>query len=237
MTTFNDRREWNYGLADYDRTHIFAANYLWDLPGDKLDNGFLRAVLGGWQVSGITRFQSGAPLSLVTRNALRTGCSLPSAPCAATTANNFGTDITGGGDGWRAVLIGNPKLPRKRAHRRPVVRHRRSSRRPRSRSRSPTWRECSAVLAARKRRTSTFARGPGMNNTDLALFKNIKLTGTVKAQLRIEAYNVFNHTQFDCDVNTNAAVGSVGSADEPGLRQGHEHTRSAHRAARVRLKF
>ncbi|HEX9547086.1 MAG TPA: TonB-dependent receptor, partial [Acidimicrobiales bacterium] len=33
VTTANDRRLWNYGLAAYDRTHIFAANYLWDLPG------------------------------------------------------------------------------------------------------------------------------------------------------------------------------------------------------------
>ena len=35
-----------------------------------------------------------------------------------------------------------------------------------------------------------------------ALFKNFKVAGAVKAQLRIEAYNVFNHTQLN-EVNTN----------------------------------
>jgi hypothetical protein len=42
-----------------------------------------------------------------------------------------------------------------------------------------------------------FGRGPGIDNTDLALFKNFSLTGSLKAQFRAEAYNVFNHTQFD----------------------------------------
>src|SRR5262249_50851058 len=59
VVTFNDRRVWNYGLAAYDRTHIFATNYLFDLPGEHLGNGALRGVLGGWQISGLTRFQSG----------------------------------------------------------------------------------------------------------------------------------------------------------------------------------
>jgi hypothetical protein len=38
--------------------------------------------------------------------------------------------------------------------------------------------------------------GPGINNTDLTLFKNIKFTETRFLQLRLEAFNVFNHTQF-----------------------------------------
>jgi len=88
---------------------VFAANYLWSLPGDKADNRFVKAVAGGWQISGITRFQSGAPLSLST--SLKTGCSITSAPCAATTSNNLGTDITGGGDAWRAVMSASPVLP------------------------------------------------------------------------------------------------------------------------------
>lgn len=41
------------------------------------------------------------------------------------------------------------------------------------------------------------ARGPGINNWDLSLFKNIKFTERLSLQFRAEAYNAFNHTQFD----------------------------------------
>ena len=33
VVTFVSRREFNYGEATYDRTHVFALNYLWDVPG------------------------------------------------------------------------------------------------------------------------------------------------------------------------------------------------------------
>lgn len=232
VVTFLDRKEWNYGLADYDRTHIFAANYLWNLPGNKLDNGFLRAVLGGWQVSGLTRFQSGAPLSL-TDAALRTGCSIPNAPCAATTANNFGTDITGGGDGWRAVLSGPPTLP---SDQRRVDRWFDTSVfSPPALAQQVTDMAGVERVLARGNTGRTFARGPGMNNTDLALFKNIGI-GKATAQLRIEAYNVFNHTQFNAvDVTpqwdqsgaqVNPAFGRVTSTRDPRIVQ-----------LAVRLKF
>jgi hypothetical protein len=42
----------------------------------------------------------------------------------------------------------------------------------------------------------TFARGPGIANTDLAVFKNFTIFERLRAQFRAEAYNVFNHTQF-----------------------------------------
>jgi hypothetical protein len=54
-------RVWNYGLADFDRTHVFKVNYLWDLPSPAWNNLPAKLVLRGWQVSGITSFVSGAP--------------------------------------------------------------------------------------------------------------------------------------------------------------------------------
>jgi hypothetical protein len=48
-------------------------------------------------------------------------------------------------------------------------------------------------------------RGPGVENTNLTLFKNIPWGEGAKAmQFRFEAYNAFNHTQFNSvDTNTN----------------------------------
>ncbi len=62
INTVAPLRDWNYGLAGFDRTHIVKVNWLWDLP--KHHWGFVpaRAVLNGWQVSGIATFQSGAPV-------------------------------------------------------------------------------------------------------------------------------------------------------------------------------
>jgi hypothetical protein len=39
--------------------------------------------------------------------------------------------------------------------------------------------------------------GPGINETDLSLFKNIVITESLRVQLRLEAFNVFNHTNFE----------------------------------------
>ena len=62
---FNDNpedafnRDYNYGPASFDRRHIFAATYTYTLPTLRNSNGFLRAVFGGYELSGITRLQSG----------------------------------------------------------------------------------------------------------------------------------------------------------------------------------
>ena len=57
----------------------------------------------------------------------------------------------------------------------------------------------------------TFARGPGLNNTDLTLFKNFKFQEKVNLRFQIEAYNVFNHTQF-------SGVGTSAQWDQSGAQ-------------------
>jgi hypothetical protein len=42
-----------------------------------------------------------------------------------------------------------------------------------------------------------FFSGPGLNNTNLALLKNTKITESKEVQFRAEAFNVFNHAQFN----------------------------------------
>jgi hypothetical protein len=54
-----------YGPADFDLTHILTFNYSWDLPFFKSTHGVAKAVLDGWQISGITSFQSGQPLTVI----------------------------------------------------------------------------------------------------------------------------------------------------------------------------
>lgn len=52
-----------YALARTDRTHVFSASYVYELPFfRKSSNALTRLLLGGYQVSGITQIESGAPV-------------------------------------------------------------------------------------------------------------------------------------------------------------------------------
>lgn len=44
-------------------------------------------------------------------------------------------------------------------------------------------------------------RGPGINNWDISLFKNLNFTERIRIQLRLETFNTFNHTQYS-GINT-----------------------------------
>jgi Carboxypeptidase regulatory-like domain len=52
-------------------------------------------------------------------------------------------------------------------------------------------------------------RGPGINNLDLALFKNFELPKGARMQFRFESFNAFNHPQFNA-VSTNMTSPTYG---------------------------
>jgi len=51
--------------------------------------------------------------------------------------------------------------------------------------------------------------GPGMQNFDMALLKNVRLTELKSLQFRLESFNVFNHAQF---FGPQAVDGNIDSA-------------------------
>ncbi|HLL14635.1 MAG TPA: TonB-dependent receptor [Pyrinomonadaceae bacterium] len=62
------RQRDNYSVSDFDVRHIINANAVWQLPVGRgrwlnIENKFVNAVVGGWQMSGIYRWNSGLPLS------------------------------------------------------------------------------------------------------------------------------------------------------------------------------
>ncbi len=66
--------------------------------------------------------------------------------------------------------------------------------------------------------------GPGIENFDIALSKDIRLRESISLQIRLETFNTFNHAQFfgPASVNgeiTSSAFGQVVSADAPRLVQ------------------
>jgi hypothetical protein len=53
---------YNKGSGSLDRRHIFNASYVYALPFARhSSNAFVRTVIGGWGISGITVFQTGTP--------------------------------------------------------------------------------------------------------------------------------------------------------------------------------
>jgi hypothetical protein len=86
-------RQWTYGPLPQDRTHVFAANFTYQLPRLSAVTGFRPAawILDNWQLSGLTSFVSGAPFT----------------PSFNTTD---GQDITGSAEGPRITIVGNPNL-------------------------------------------------------------------------------------------------------------------------------
>ena len=65
VNPFTQPRHFDYGPLSFDRTHNAAIMYTWTLPrpGARLTWRPARAALEGWQISGITRFMSGAPFT------------------------------------------------------------------------------------------------------------------------------------------------------------------------------
>jgi hypothetical protein len=57
-------RHFNYGPSSFDRRHAFFGTFVWQMPMLQNQNGFVRSTVGGWQVSGIIRLQTGPYFSV-----------------------------------------------------------------------------------------------------------------------------------------------------------------------------
>ena len=66
-----------------------------------------------------------------------------------------------------------------------------------------------------------FFHGPGFNNTDFGLLKHTVIKESLAFDVRMEFFNIFNHTQFmnpQGDI-TNAAFGLVSKTQPPRIGQ------------------
>jgi hypothetical protein len=156
-----------YGLSPTDRTHNLKGSFVWTLP------------------NGSRRLGDHRPVKWVTDGWQVSGIAtmISGAPTSVGWSSVVSQDITGSPSaGARVVLLGNPVLPKS------------------ERSFSQNFRTdvfAPPVMGTLGTAPRNYLRGPGRNNWDLALFKDFRLGNeSRKIQLRWEAYNVFNHTQF-----------------------------------------
>jgi hypothetical protein len=183
---------WNYGEAGYDHTHIFRIYWNYNVPraSSIVHNKLVKGLFDNWQISGIFTAQSGAPL----------GVSYSYSPTQ---------DITGTStDSGRPFLIGSAVLPKdqRNAGGNLMAFNTAAVAAP-----WPSLCEVANPPAICWGTAGKYAfRGPGIDNFDISLFKNMPFKeGRFRAQLRLEAYNAFNHTQFS-GVNTGATFSTAG---------------------------
>lgn len=179
----------------FDMRHDFVASYEWKMPLGRLI-GRRRAWLDGWSLSGIARFSTGLPVTLYNNNDTSLLGTIPNG------INNNGVDTPD----YRPGMLGVNRDPR--------------NGRPAFNASLFGLPDLGRMGTAARR----FFAGPGMANWDVALHKNVPVAEGRRVELRVEAFNVFNHGQFygPAAVNGNissASFGQVVGAAAPRLIQ------------------
>jgi hypothetical protein len=179
----NHNPEADYGRSDFNVGQRFVTSLVYDLPVGRSKqfanqvNPVVNAIIGGWETTGIATFQQGFPTSIQCYDY-----------DGATGVGGL-LDIGTGFGINRCDQAGSDAAKKLK------------------------WTHNSTDFAANEAlfpdpTPGTFglsARGvatePGIDNYVLGLYKNTDITEHAKFQLRFEAFNVFNHPQFDADPN------------------------------------
>lgn len=160
----------------FDRTHRAVFTYVYELPFMRDQKGVLGQIVGGWQLSGITTFETGVPFT-VTNGVDANGVG----------GNNDRPDLNPlGQKGVRAIPSAtsptgyvNPD-----ANNAPI---------------DPTTARYIGVAAGSSRNGTAgrnTERTRGLNNFDFTVQKQFRLTEGTSLQFRTEFFNVFNHPQY-----------------------------------------
>ena len=195
----------DYGRAVYDRTNILTFDTVYELPFYKEQNGVTGHVIGGWQLSGIYTINSGLPLTVTESSAGGTvgygaQTSILGLANGGVVNDSAGLGIMNSPD--PASLRPNQVLNPNNGYGSPI--HTRLNWFYRPAFVSPT---AASVSVGNEKRGAV--NGPGFNRLDVGLFRNFKITEATHFQLRGEAFNLMNHTNFQT-VTTSVTSGSFG---------------------------
>lgn len=176
------------GNSDFDLRHRLSVNYTWELPFGRsrtfMSQGLAGRILEGFQLSGITSFQTGHPYDVWgTRDSQHTGLS----DRAQLIGNT--SDFAGCAPGGYPLYEGVP-------------------------GQTLTGVSYCAFTNPAYNTASNLTRnpfyGPRYSNFDMALAKRTSITERVKLETRFELFNIFNHPQFFQPGNTRAVPGTFG---------------------------
>ncbi len=176
-----------WGPSEFDARHVLVFNYLYDLPFFKNHSTLSGKLLGGWQISGVTQYQTGLPCSVAGPTDY-TGVGLDS---------NFGC----GQNGQYWVVSGTPKII--------------GTFGPNGQWFDTSVFTKPAAGTFNTQRVRNLIYQPGYQNWNLGLFKTFPITEKVGLQFRAEAYNFINHPNWcggsGCSGTTNIGLNPTSS--------------------------
>jgi hypothetical protein len=191
---FNPRA--SRALSVFDVPQDLTVSYTVQLPFDKLTGGAAKRLTGGWALSGIAIFAKGEPVQI----------SEPSDDLSL--SGTFADTI----DEPSYANNGSPLFV---------------NRNPRNQGGQPYFDPNYFVAEPLGQVGNVMRRffiGPGINNFDMALLKDTQITESTQLQFRAEAFNIFNHAQFNnpsgnFDNSGAGGFGYVTSARDPRIMQ------------------
>ena len=161
-------RDLNYAVSDFDRTHVFQAQFVYELPfgqGRQFASnaqGLTEALVAGWTLSGQLVAQSGRPMTVYGGSNTLSNVVQTPANCTGGCSSDFGGIHDEGGLVWYFT-------PEERA-------------------------KFSTPAAGEFGNTGRNAfRGPGGYTFNLSLAKRTQLFDTHVLELRVDSTNILNH--------------------------------------------
>ncbi len=199
--------------SNFDQRHVLNIGYVYDLPFFT-HGGLTQKILGGWELSGLTTFQTGTPFSVLdglfnagVGNGAGSGSFLDQVGSPSSTPPS-----SAGVPGVIGPLLYNPAA----------------------------FVAPQGLTFGTSQRNALNL--PNRTNFDMGLFKHFALSEVRAFEFRAEAFNVFNHTQWsNVNNSTSCFAGTDNSAGDPTCLPNNNFLRpsSAHnpRILQLGLKF
>ncbi|MGB7069286.1 MAG: TonB-dependent receptor [Pyrinomonadaceae bacterium] len=161
----------NRGLSDFDRTHRFSTNFVWELPTGGANNQFVK----GWTLSGFFQAQSGTPFTVFA-----------SEPEVSNVSHL--TSVTRGSGGIYRPGFGRPNI---------ICSASEAVSNPSRFEQSVIDRSCfTSALGGFGNLGRNAFRGPLQRRFDLSFAKNTKINERMSFELGLDLFNVFNTVNF-----------------------------------------
>ena len=181
--------EGEYGPYPGDRKYVLTLNYVYTLPMFKNNRGILGTAFGGWQVSGIASFYTGAAFTVTTSSVDPAGLGL----LGSSSASSRPDMICDPNANAPKAFAGVPNAANTYFNTACFVAVPQGAVRPGNAGRGTV-------------------RGPGYSNLDASLMKNFNLLteGKAKLQLRLESFNTLNLVEPNGYSSTNITSTTFG---------------------------
>ena len=170
---FDDRIFW--GPSSFDTRHVAVANFIYQLPLLRGRNDLVGRLLGGWQITGIAQFQTGAPFTVGTND------------------DFAGIGAVGESQPWN--MLGSPKLARSERRFSEGAADRNFWFRTTLADGSPLFTPPAAGTFTTSQ-TRNLLYNTGFQNWNGALFKDFGVREGHTLQFRAEFFNLPNHPNW-----------------------------------------